>query len=79
MSAICPSCRKELPENYGGVYCPACKAGSSDNMDKVTSLLDALWGIGRTILWVVVALVAVALVLLAVLYAGCMCSNAGRF
>ena len=69
----CPHCQKELPENHEPGSCPACGGDLSGN-----TMASLLGKIIKAFFFAMLILVGLVLLLLAVLYAGCVCSGGGK-
>jgi hypothetical protein len=74
----CPQCQKELPENQKLIVCPTCGC----TLPKITNTLKTIAILlGRVLLAVflfVLVLVGIALLIMAVIFAGCVLVNGGR-
>jgi hypothetical protein len=74
----CPHCQRELPENQELIVCPSCGC----TLPKITSTLKTmailLGRILAAVFLFVLVLVGIALVIMAVIFAGCALVNGGR-
>jgi hypothetical protein len=77
----CPLCEKQLPDENPPVMCPAC-GGKLRNADESAAgkikdhpVLDGVLIFVKVILWTLAALAGTALVLLSIIFAGCVCNG----
>ena len=75
----CPHCQKELPANDAAARCPYCRGDLSQEPHPWKRVSLALGGVFMILFLGIIVLIGVGLVMFAVLYAGCVCSNGGRF
>jgi hypothetical protein len=77
----CPLCEKQLPDENPPVMCPACGAKLNSAGESAAGktgdhpVLDGILMVVKVILWTLAMLVGTALVVLSVLFAGCVCSS----
>jgi hypothetical protein len=71
----CPRCNREFPESGEDTPCPHCKNASGGD----TSLLAAAAKISGALGLCVLVVCGVFLVVLAVLFVGCLVASGGRF
>jgi hypothetical protein len=76
----CPLCEKQLSDENPPVMCPACGAKSNSADGPATKIkdhpvLDGLLIFIKVILWTFAALVGTALVVLSIIFAGCVCNG----
>jgi uncharacterized paraquat-inducible protein A len=75
----CPHCQKELATNDAAARCPFCGRDLPREPHLWKRVALALAGVFMILFSAIMVLIGAALVMLAVLYAGCVCSNGGRF
>jgi hypothetical protein len=77
----CPQCEKELPDENPPVMCPACGAKLTNADESAAGkvedhpVLDGILIVVKVILWTFAALVGTALVILSIIFAGCVCNG----
>lgn len=74
----CPQCQKELPDGQETGLCPSCQSALSKSPDFLDSLATFL---GRLLLGIflgALVLAGIALVIIAILYAGCVITTGGK-
>jgi hypothetical protein len=77
----CPLCERQLPDENPPVMCPACGAKlnradeSAPGKIEDHPVLDGILLFVKVILWSIAALVGTALVILSVIFAGCVCNS----
>jgi len=74
----CPHCQKELPANQELMLCPSCECALAKKTGTLKTMAILLGRVLVAVFLCVVVLAGIALVIVAVLFAGCALVNGGR-
>lgn len=71
----CPHCQKELSEDGALILCPAC----GGTLPKISGAFKEFGVLLGRIFLVLIVIIGIALAIMAVIFAGCVLCNGGKF